>query len=101
MSRRVVITGLGVVSPNGVGVPAFLDAIRNGVSGIGWVPSYRDLNFNCQGAGIPHFEWDQLKSYVSEITFHGLKGNAIGYGIRAALDAWTSAGNSVAGDQTR
>jgi 3-oxoacyl-(acyl-carrier-protein) synthase len=101
MSRRVVVTGLGVVSPNGVGVPAFLDSLRNGVSGIRWVPSYRDLNFNCQVAGIPHFEWDQLKNYVSEITFHGLKGTAIGYGIRAALDAWTSAGNSIGGDQSR
>jgi len=100
MGRRVVITGLGVVSPNGVGVPAFLDAIRSGVSGIRWMPSYQELNFNCQVAGMPHFEWDQLKNYVSEVTFHGLKGTAIGYGIRAGLDAWTDAGNSLGGDQT-
>jgi 3-oxoacyl-(acyl-carrier-protein) synthase len=100
MSRRVVITGIGVVAPNGVGVQPFLDSIRKGVSGIKWIPSYQELNFNCQVAGIPHFEWDQLKSYVSEVTFHGLKGNAIGYGIRAALDAWTDAGNVPGGEQT-
>jgi hypothetical protein len=26
MNNRVVITGLGVVAPNGVGIPAFRDA---------------------------------------------------------------------------
>ena len=97
MSRRVVITGLGVVSPNGVGIPDFLAAIRTGASGIKWEPSYKDLHFNCQVAGIPHFEWDQLKRYVSEITFHGLQGHALGYGIRAALDAWTDAGYILGG----
>jgi 3-oxoacyl-(acyl-carrier-protein) synthase len=34
MSRRVVITGLGVVAPNGVGLDAFTHAIKNGISGI-------------------------------------------------------------------
>jgi 3-oxoacyl-(acyl-carrier-protein) synthase len=31
---RVVITGLGVVAPNGVGLDAFTHAIKNGISGI-------------------------------------------------------------------
>src|SRR5580698_2449766 len=97
MSRRVVITGLGVVSPNGVGVPAFLSAIRHGTSGIRYNPVYKDLHFNCQVAGTPEFEWDRLKSYVSEITYHGLQGHALGYGIMAALDAWTDAGNEIGG----
>ncbi|HMH23364.1 MAG TPA: beta-ketoacyl-[acyl-carrier-protein] synthase family protein [Puia sp.] len=100
MGRRVVITGLGVVSPNGVGIPEFLHSIQYGISGIRFMPQYEKLKFNCQVAGMPHFEWDQLKKYVSEITFHGLKGNAIGYGIRAALDAWTDAGNFISNDQT-
>src|ERR1700677_1319443 len=100
MSRRVVITGLGVVSPNGVGVPAFLGAIRNGVSGIRHSQAYQDLHFNCQVAGMPEFDWDRLKGYVSEITFHGLQGHALGYGIMAALDAWTDAGNTIGGNET-
>jgi len=33
--RRVVITGLGVVAPNGVGKDAFWSACRDGVSGVG------------------------------------------------------------------
>jgi 3-oxoacyl-(acyl-carrier-protein) synthase len=100
MNRRVVITGLGVVSPNGVGVPAFLSAIRNGVSGIRYNQVYKDLHFNCQVAGMPEFDWERLKGYVSEITFHGLQGHALGYGIMAALDAWTDAGNSIGGKET-
>ena len=100
MSRRVVVTGLGVVSPNGMGVPAFLDAIRNGVSGIRHVPQYEALKFNCQVAGLPQFEWERLKNYVSEVTFHGLQGRAIAYGLMAAVDAWRDAGNEAGGAQT-
>jgi 3-oxoacyl-(acyl-carrier-protein) synthase len=100
MSRRVVITGLGVVSPNGVGIPAFLNAIREGITGIRFNPLYKELHFNCQVAGLPVFEWDRLRNYVSEITFHGLQGHALGYGIMAALDAWTDAGNAVGGKET-
>ena len=91
MNRRVVVTGLGVVSPNGLGVPAFLDAIRNGVTGIRYIPRYEALKFNCQVAGIPQFEWELLKNYVSEVTFHGLQGQAIAYGLVAAADAWRDA----------
>ena len=32
--RRVVVTGLGVVSPNGIGKEAFWSACVNGVSGV-------------------------------------------------------------------
>jgi 3-oxoacyl-(acyl-carrier-protein) synthase len=99
MNRRVVVTGLGVVSPNGLGVPAFLEAIRNGVTGIRYVPQYEALKFNCQVAGIPQFEWDILKNYVSEVTFHGLQGQAIAYGLMAAVDAWKDAGHAVAGEE--
>ena len=99
MSCRVVVTGLGVISPNGVGVPAFLHAIQNGVSGIRFIPEYEELKFNCQVAGKPDFEWDQLKQYLPEVSFHGLKSIGIGYGVKAALDAWTDAGNPIENDQ--
>lgn len=95
MNRRVVITGLGVVASNGTGVPDFLHAIQNGVSGIRFNPQYEALNFHCQVSGVPVFEWDHLKNYVTEVTFHGLKGQGIGYAIKAALDAWKDAGNTL------
>jgi 3-oxoacyl-[acyl-carrier-protein] synthase II len=38
--RRVVITGLGVVAPNGVGKDAFWSACRDGISGVGPIRSF-------------------------------------------------------------
>ena len=40
MSTRVVITGLGVVSPIGIGVPQFWKAALEGRSGISAIPSF-------------------------------------------------------------
>ncbi len=100
MSRRVVITGLGVVSPNGIGVPDFLNAIKNGISGIKFIPQYKELNFNCQVSGLPEFEWEQLRNYITETSLYGLKGKGIAYGIKAALDAWMDAGNNIVSEET-
>jgi 3-oxoacyl-(acyl-carrier-protein) synthase len=95
MSRRVVVTGMGVIAPNGVGVPAFLHALQNGISGIKYVSGYPELNFNSHVCGVPAFDMDQLKNYLSEVTLHGLKGNNIGYAVKAAADAWIDAGNTL------
>lgn len=100
MDNRVVITGLGVVAPNGTNVPDFLHAIENGVSGIKYFEEYDDLKFNCQVGGIPDFEWEQLRNYITETSLYGLKGKGIAYGIKAALDAWTDAGNEIVSEQT-
>jgi 3-oxoacyl-(acyl-carrier-protein) synthase len=103
MSRRVVVTGMGVVSPNGVGLSAFLDAIQNGVSGIKFQPLYEELKFSCQVAGKPDFVLEDLKTknYISEVVFHGLKGTNIGYGLMAALDAWADSGMGYDTDEPR
>lgn len=101
MSKRVVVTGLGVVAPNGIGIPAFLNALQQGRSGIKFMPLYEELKFSCQVAGQPEFEWDQLKNYISEVTFYGLKGTNIGYGLVAALDAWKDAGNDLDTEEPR
>ena len=53
MNSRVVITGLGVIAPNGCGLDDFSAAIKNGVSGIRFDPRLRDLLFSCQLAGEP------------------------------------------------
>lgn len=100
MGNRVVITGLGVVAPNGLNIPDFLHAIQNGISGIRFVPEYEELKFNCQVSGMPDFEWDQLRNYITETSLYGLKGNGIAFGIKAALDAWTDAGNPIVTDET-
>jgi 3-oxoacyl-(acyl-carrier-protein) synthase len=91
MNRRVVITGLGVVAPNGVGLEAFEEALRAGASGIRHVPLLEELKFGCTVAGVPQgvdaianerFDEDELRAMNSSHRF----------GCIAAMDAWTDAG---------
>src|SRR5439155_11028 len=51
MSRRVVVTGLGMVTPLGVGVPANWEAVRAGRSGIGPITRFASEGFPCRIAG--------------------------------------------------
>ena len=53
MRRRVVITGMGVVAPNGVGLTDYEQALRQGKSGIRHIPLLDELNFGCTVAGVP------------------------------------------------
>ncbi|MDQ2659199.1 MAG: beta-ketoacyl-ACP synthase II [Verrucomicrobiota bacterium] len=49
--RRVVITGLGVVTPVGNDVVTFWDNLKNGVSGIGRIDAFDTTGFECLIAG--------------------------------------------------
>ena len=53
MKHRVVITGMGVVAPNGVGLSEFTNAIKKGASGITYHQNLKDLDFSCCIGGIP------------------------------------------------
>ncbi len=49
--RRVVITGMGVVTPVGTDVPTFWDNLVSGTSGIGRITLFDPEGFSCQIAG--------------------------------------------------
>src|SRR5256712_9567746 len=49
--RRVVITGMGTVSPNGVGNPAFSEAVLQGRSGVGRISRFDPSEIPVQIAG--------------------------------------------------
>jgi len=51
MKRRVVITGIGAVSPNGIGREAFWEASRNGVSGVRRISRFDPCAYPVQVAG--------------------------------------------------
>jgi 3-oxoacyl-[acyl-carrier-protein] synthase II len=51
MSRRVVITGLGVISPVGKDVPTYWEALCNGRSGISLIQSFDTSNYPSKIAG--------------------------------------------------
>ena len=57
MKRRVVITGIGAVSPNGIGRENFWQATRLGKSGVRRITSFDPAGFQVQIAGqIPDFD---------------------------------------------
>ncbi len=91
MKKRVVITGLGVVSPNGVGIPEFTEAIKNGVSGIRFFPELRDLNFSCQLGAMPTVSEEKKREYLSELQLRNFNSSGILYGIIAGMDAFRDA----------
>ncbi|MDH7446447.1 beta-ketoacyl-[acyl-carrier-protein] synthase family protein [Aquimarina sp. 2201CG14-23] len=90
--RQVVITGLGVVAPNGMNVSEFKNSILNGISGIRYIDELNTLNFSCQIAGKPMYENDYLNNYFNSIQLKGLKASGLEYGVIAGLDAWKNAG---------
>lgn len=99
MRNRVVVTGLGVVSPNGVGVPAFLEAIKAGKSGITFHQELADLKFSCQIGGIPPVAEADIQQYFSDLQRRGLNSSGIIYGVMAGMEAWHNAGLPAATDE--
>jgi 3-oxoacyl-[acyl-carrier-protein] synthase II len=54
---RVVVTGLGIVSPVGIGLPIFWDSLKNGKSGVSRISKFDPSPFASQIAGeLPDFE---------------------------------------------
>ena len=91
VAERVVVTGLGVVAPNGHGKEAFSQALRAGKSGIRFYEHLRDGGLACQVGGIPEGIDELSVRYFTEeerlVENHNTALAAI-----AAIDAWTDAG---------
>ena len=92
MNNRVVITGLGVVAPNGVGVDQFTNAIQKGKSGIQFHQHLKDKGFSCCIGGIPDVSEDKKQQYLTALQLRGFNSTSILYGCMAAIDAWKDAG---------
>lgn len=92
MERRVVITGLGIVAPNGVGLDAFTNAIKNGISGIKHDAELERLQFSCQISGTPEISEELKRNYFSELELRNFNSTGILYGVIAGIDAWRDAG---------
>jgi len=92
MSKRVVITGLGVAAPNGVGIPAFTDALRKGISGIRHDQQLQELQFSCQIAGQPQISEELKSEYFTDLELRGFNSTGILYGVIAGMEAWKNAG---------
>lgn len=95
MNKRVVITGMGVVAPNGVGLEAFREAIRKGTSGIQFYQELADLNFSCTIGGIPTISEEKKLEYLTPLQLRGFNSSGILYGCMAGMDAWRDAGFTI------
>jgi 3-oxoacyl-(acyl-carrier-protein) synthase len=92
MKTRVVITGLGVVSPNGIGIESFLKSIQDGISGIKFHQELEDLNFSCCIGGIPEVTDELKEKYFTALQLRDFKSSGIMYGCMAGIDAYRDAG---------
>ncbi len=92
MKRRVVITGLGIVSPVGNDIATAWDNIVNGRSGIDRITRFDPTDFNCHIAGeVRGFDVTELmpaKEARQMDTF-------IHYGLAAGLQAWKDSGLDI------
>ncbi len=92
MKRRVVITGLGIVSPVGNDIATAWDNIVNGRSGIGRITRFDPSAFNAQIAGeVKGFDITELITAKEARTMDTF----IHYGIAAGVQAWKDCGLEI------
>ncbi|MDT0677021.1 beta-ketoacyl-[acyl-carrier-protein] synthase family protein [Autumnicola musiva] len=99
MKKRVVVTGLGVAAPNGVGISDFESAIKEGRSGITFHEKLQELKFSCQIGGKPEISEEKKKEYFTPLQLRGLNSSGIVYGVIAGTDAWKDAGMQISEDE--
>jgi len=87
----VVVTGLGVVAPNGNGLENYEAALRAGASGIRSIPKLAELNFGCTVGGVPQGTDEIATEMFAEDELLAMNSNHR-FGCIAAVDAWTDAG---------
>ena len=97
--RRVVITGLGVISPIGNNIDEVTDALKIGRSGIAFEPEYAENGFRSRVAGIPDIN---PADYIDKrhMRFMGVGG---GYNYLAMEQAIADSGlepNEVSNERT-
>ena len=92
---RVVVTGLGAVAPNGIGVENFWHSIVNGVSGVGPITRFDASKHDCRIAGevkgFDPLQWLEKKEARKMDTF-------IHYAVAAAQMAYDDSGLKVTDD---
>jgi len=90
--RKVVITGLGIISPVGIGIPAAWQNIIAGKSGITRITRFDPAAMAAQIAGeVKDFDVTQYLSAKEAKQMDTF----IHYGIAASVDAWKDAGLTV------
>ncbi len=97
--RRVVVTGLGIVSSIGNNREEVLDSLRAGRSGIEYVDEYKELGFRSHIAGTVNINTEEL----IDRKLRRFMGNSAAYNYIAMQEAVADAGladNMVSNERT-
>ncbi|MAE94613.1 MAG: beta-ketoacyl-ACP synthase [Deltaproteobacteria bacterium] len=94
MNQRVVVTGLGVIAPNGNGIPEFELALRKGKSGLRVEESMVEAKLGCHVAGVPQGV-DELAAASFDEDLLLAMNSSHRYVALASVEAWKSAGLEV------
>lgn len=86
--RRVVITGMGIVSPIGDSLPEVIDSLMEGRSGISYQPSYEELNLRSKVGGFTKID---TKEHIDKKDLRFM-GDAAAYAHIAMQQAVKNAG---------
>jgi 3-oxoacyl-[acyl-carrier-protein] synthase II len=90
--RRVVVTGLGIISPVGNTVPEAWESVLAGKSGISRITRFDPSRLSSQIAGeVQNFD---VSKYLSPKEARRMD-RFIHFGIAAGLQAWADSGNAV------
>lgn len=92
MSRRVVVTGVGLVSPLGIGTEISWQGVRAGKSGVGPITAFDATEFACRIAGEVK-DFDPQK-YIEKKEIKKM-GRFIQFAIAASECAFSSSGLKV------
>jgi len=86
--RRVVITGIGVVSPNGIGKENFWQAIKRGISGVKNISLFDASDLPCRvAAEVGNFNLEKYVPEKNQKHLHRLAAMAIAAANEAQSDA--------------
>ena len=86
MDNEVVISGIGIIAPNGIGQEAFLESLKKGKSGIKFIPELEKYNFSSQVGGIPDFNDEDYIDILSKYELQEAD-ISIKYAVIAAIEA--------------
>jgi 3-oxoacyl-[acyl-carrier-protein] synthase II len=110
MKRRVVVTGVGVVAPNGLGKEAFWQALTHGLSGVRSIRRFDPSKLSSRIAGeiidfdpLQYFEPQELKKmdrghlYAIVASLLALQDSGLDLGHEDAERIGSSVGNAACG----
>jgi 3-oxoacyl-(acyl-carrier-protein) synthase len=98
--RRVVITGVGVVAPNGINKTLFLDALKKGKTNFKKISNAAKLRLGCEYAAIPELSQEVIDDFCKKYRLVKIRSSAVIYGCMAGTEAWLDAGLKISEKST-